>query len=307
MNSSPYIKSQYASTEDQPHSSGQDVTIAYPKRETRKHRTVLVEINSRDRNPRQYNSPSQFRWRFYRPLKDLVSIQIAGGALPSRLYNINCGWNQFTFVEDGIRSNITIEPGHYDYQSLATAIAGQLNLISGKKNSYSVQFSSSSGKMIVTKNHGSASFGLLFATGDFLDQYDQNNALQYVKSPARLWGFGKEDIYDVDGVLRSPFAADIDFLIHKVYVYLNNENTQDLGIIERSAGRQQPHAIIYMDPCCGSYKFLNKETFEPIFASFPAAVSRMATLDVSLRDEFDRLIDLNGRDFTLVLEIVYLD
>jgi len=30
----------------------------------------------------------------------------------------------------------------------------------------------------------------------------------------------------------------------------------------------------------------------------------MTTLDISLRDEFNRVIDLNGRDFTLLLEMV---
>lgn len=293
--------------EGTPHSSGQDVTIAQPKRESRKKRTVLMEINSRDRNGKQYPNPSQFRWRLYRPLKDIVSIQIAGGSIPSQLYNIDCGWNSVTFVEDGVRTNITIEPGHYNFQSLATAIAGQLNAIEGKKNSYSVQFSASSGKMIVTRNYGDAIFGFLFETGDYVDQYDQNNTLQNVRSPARIWGFGRMDAYSTDGIIRSPFSADIDYTIHRIYVYFNNENTQDLGTIERSVGRQQPHAIIYMDASYGNYKFLNKETFEPIFLSFPAAISRLATLDVSLRNEFDQIINLNGRDFTLLLEMVVLD
>jgi hypothetical protein len=291
-----------------PYSSGQDVTLAYPKRKERKERTVLLEINSRDRNVKQFPNPTQFRWRLYRPLKDILRIQIAGGSIPSKLYNINCGWNKFTFIEGTVRHTITIEPGFYDYQALGTVIASQLNAISGKKNSYSVQFSTTTGKMILTKNHGPESFGLLFATGDFVDQYDQNNALQQVHSPAQFLGFTKADYFDSGtGVITSPFPADVNFLNSRIYVYLNNENTQDIGTIERSAGRQQPHAIIYMDECCGSYKFLNKETFEPIFCSFPAAISRTATLDIALRDEFDRLVDLNGREFTLLLEMTVLD
>jgi hypothetical protein len=292
-----------------PHSSGQDVTIAYPKRSERKKLTVLLEINSRDRNVKQYPNSANFRWRLFRPLKDIVSIQISGGAIPSKLYNLNCGWNSFTFVEDGIRYNLTLTPGYYTYQSLSIAIADLLNGIAGKKNSYTVQFSSSTGKMILTKNHGIATFGLLFATGDYVDLYDQNNTLQMVNSPAKLWGFTKADYYNdpASGSLTSPFSADIDFLLNRIYVYLNNDNNQDIGTIERSAGRQQPHAIIYMDECCGNYKYLNKETFEPTYLAWPAAISRTATIEVSLRDEFDRLIDLNGRDFTLLLEVVFLD
>ena len=292
---------------DKPHSSGQEVTIAYPKRSERHNRTTLIEINSRDRNVRQYPNATQFRWRLFRPLKDIVSIQVSGGSLPSKLYNMNTGWNKFTFIEDGIRYNLTIEPGRYTYDALATQIANALNSISGKKNSYSVQFSTLTGKMIITKSHGDASFGLLFATGDFLDLYDQNNALQMINSPAYLWGFARGDYYDSDGVLTSPNSADINFLVSRVYIFINSENNQDVSTVERGVGRTQPHAIIYMDECCSDYKFLNKETFEPTFFAFPAAISRTATLDISLRDEFDRCIDINGREFTLLLEVVYLD
>lgn len=295
-------------TERPPYSSGQDVTIAYPKRKDRNQRTVLLEVNSRDRNVRQYPNPAQFRWRLYRPLKDIISLQISGGTIPSRLYNMDQGWNSFTFFEDGNRYNLTIEPGRYDYGSLATQIANQLNSVSGKKNSYSVQFSGSTGKMIVTRNHGTANFGFLFLTGDYVDLYDQNNTLQHVNSPARFWGFGRADIFDNGtGIIVSPNSADLDFLTNRIYVFINNENTQDLGTIERSVGRNQPHAIVYLDECCGNYKFLNKETFEPLFSSTPAPMARMATLEVSLRDEFDRLVDLNGRDFTLLLEVTFLD
>jgi hypothetical protein len=293
-------------TESPPHSSGQDVTIAYPKKENRKRRTILLEINSRDRNVKQYPNPSQFRWRLFRPLKDIVSLQISGGSIPARLYNINTGWNKFTFIESNVRFNITIDPGTYNYQSLALAIGNAITKVNG--NSYSVQFSTTTGRMIITRNQGNpVPFGLLFETGDFVDLYDQNNTLTLINSPAHLWGFGKKDYYSVDGVLTSPYSADIDFLLNRVYVFLNAENNSDIATIERGVGRIQPHAIIYMDECCNNYKFLNKESFEPNFVSYPAPIARMATLDVSLRDEFDRCIDLNGRDFTLLLEVVYLD
>lgn len=288
--------------------SGQEITIPYPKQKDRKRRTILLEINSRDRNSKLYEKSSEFRWRLFRPLKDVTQIQIAGGSIPSCMYNINLGWNQLTFQEDGVNYNITLEPGKYTFQTLSVEFSNQLNTLSGLQNKYSVSFNTITGKTTVTRTANNKSFKLMFGTGDFVDYYDQAHTLQKINCPAYLLGFLKNDYSsDSSGSITSPNIADLDFILTRIYLYLNHDNTQDLGIIERAVGRQQPHAIIYMDTCSGNYKFLNKETYEPLFQAKPAPIARMATLDIALRDEFDRLIDLNGRDFTLLLEVEYCE
>ena len=288
-------------------SSGQQVTIAYPKRNERREVTLLVEINSRDRNLVQYPNPSEFRWRLYRPLKDVVKIQIAGGTIPGCLYNLNTGWNQFTFQEATQKWNVTIPPGRYTYETLCTKLASVLNSLTGITNTYSVSIEGTTGVFTLTRTAGAATFAFLFKTGDYVDFYDQNNTLQKINTPAKLFGFGRDDYFNTGATIVAPFVVDLEFLLNRAYLYLNHDNTQDLNTIERSVGRQQPHAIIYFDELRNNYKFLNKETFEPLYSSYPAPISRMATLEIALRDEFDRCVDLNGRDFTLLLEIVFLD
>jgi len=288
-------------------SSGQQVTIAYPKRNERRETTVLLEINSRDRNIVQYPAPSEFRFRLFRPLKDVVKIQIAGGTIPGCLYNINNGWNVFTFQEGNQKWNPTIPPGRYAYESLCKIFASTLNSLPGITNTYIVTIDSTTGIFTLQRATGAASFALLFRTGAFVDFYDQNNTLQKINTPAKLLGFGREDYVNTGAVLQSPFIVDLDFLLNRCYLYINHDNTQDLNTIERSVGRQQPHAIIYFDELRNNYKFLNKETFEPLFSSYPAPISRIATFEISVRDEFDRCVDMNGRDFTILLEVVYLD
>ena len=289
-------------------SSGQQVTIAYPKRSERREVTLLVEINSRDRNLVQYPNPSEFRFRLYRPLKDIVKIQLAGGVIPGCLYNLNTGWNQFTFLEGSRRWNVTIPPGRYTYETLCTKLASALNSLLGVTNVYAVTIDAITGIFQLQRTGGTASFGFLFTTGDFVDFYDQNNTLQKINSPAKLLGFGRADYFSNSGsTITAPFVVDLEFILNRAYLYINHDNTQDLNTIERSVGRQQPHAIIYFDELRNNYKFLNKETFEPLYSSYPAPISRIATLEIALRDEFDRCIDLNNRDFTLLLEIVYLD
>jgi hypothetical protein len=289
-------------------SSGQQVTIAYPKRSERREVTLLIEINSRDRNLIQYPNPSEFRFRLYRPLKDIVKIQLAGGTVPGCLYNLNAGWNSFTFQEGVKKWNVTIPPGRYTYETVCTTVASVLNTLSGITNTYSTIINATSGVFTLQRATGTASFAFLFATGDFVDFYDQNNTLQKINSPAKLLGFSRGDYVSGTGsTITAPYIVDLEFILNRAYLYINHDNTQDLNTIERSVGRQQPHAIIYFDDVRNNYKFLNKETFEPLYLSYPAPISRIATLEIALRDEFDRCIDLNGRDFTLLLEVVYLD
>lgn len=292
---------------DIPQSSGQQVTIAYPKRSERKEITQLIEINSRDRNILQYPNSSEFRMRLYRPLKDIVRIQIAGGTIPGCLYNINTGWNQFTFQEGGKRWNVSVPPGRYTYETLCTKLASVLNTLPGIANTYIVSIDSTTGLFTLSRNTGTATFALLFLTGDYVDFYDQNNTLQKINTPAKLFGFGRADYSNIGGSILAPNVVDLEFLLNRCYIYINHDNTQDLNTVERSVGRQQPHAIVYFDELRNNYKFLNKETFEPLYSAWPAAISRIATLDISIRDEFDRCVDFNGRDFTLLLEIVTLD
>lgn len=303
---SSYEKAGFVSA-GQVQSSGQQVTIAYPKRNERREVTLLVEINSRDRNIVQYPNASEFRFRLYRPLKDIVKIQLAGGTVPGCLYNLNTGWNQFTFQEGTTKWNVTIPPGRYTYETLCSKLASVLNTLPGITNTYVVTIDATTGVFQLERTAGVATFAFLFQTGDYIDFYDQNNTLQKINTPAKLLGFGRADYTNVGTTITAPFIVDLEFLLNRAYVYINHDNTQDLNTIERSVGRQQPHAIIYFDELRNNYKFLNKETFEPLYSSYPAPISRIATIEIALRDEFDRCIDLNGRDFTLLLEVVYLD
>lgn len=289
-------------------SSGQEVTAPYRARCERKERTVYVEVNSRDRNVRSYPNPSEFRVRLFKPLKDITSIRICGGTIPSTPYNINAGWNSFTLLEGTTRFTITIPPGRYTYTQLATSLAAIINTTSGITNSYSVQFSNITGKFTLSRTAGASTFSLLFLTGDFVDVVDSNNTIQQINSPAKLFGFERADYAsNTNNEIQSPNSADLNFLSTRIYVYFNHDNAQDIGCIDRSIGKHQPHTIIYMDDPGQNHKFLNKETFEPMFESYPSPISRISTLDVALRDEFDNLIDLAGRDYTLLLEICYLD
>lgn len=289
-------------------SSGEAVTLPYQKRSGRKEVITLIEINSRDRNIVSYPKSSSFRVRLYRPLKDIVKVQIAGGTIPGCLYNINTGWNIFTFQEATKQWDVVIPPGKYTYETLCTTLASALNGLSGISNVYSISINGTTGILTINRTAGTAVFSMLFLSGNYVDFYDQNNTLQKINTPAKLFGFGRADYSNGSGsTITAPNVVDLDFLLNRCYLYINHDNTQDLNTIERSIGRQQPHAIIYFDELRNNYKFLNKETYEPLYSSYPAPISRISTLDISFEDEFNRIVDFNGRDFSLLLEVISLE
>lgn len=288
------------------HSSGQDILLPLGPSK-RKHHTMLLEINSRDRNLVAYPSSSNFRVAFQRPLKDVCSIQIVGGTIPTKIFNIDQAWNKFTFQESATSYTVTLTPGRYTTTQLASQLATQLNSLGGS-NTYTCSVLPTTDQLVITRATGTASFTLLFASGIYQDLFNQQFALETIRSPRKLLGFGYDDyISNSSGTITSPMAMDVDFLLNRVYVFVNHNSQQDLGMIERSIGKWNPHAIVYMDEPSLTYKTLTKDLFQPTYTATPTPIARIATLDISLRDEFHNILNLNGRDFTLLLEISYLN
>jgi hypothetical protein len=96
-------------------------------------------------------------------------------------------------------------------------------------------------------------------------------------------------------------------LIGKLYLHLNADNSVEINRVERGAGRRDCFHIIYLDQLRDGYYSLNKDIHAPIFYSAPAPIARITTLNISIRDEFYRLVELGKHDFTLMFEITYLD
>ena len=154
--------------------SGQNILLPSIAK-ARIRRTVLLEVNSRDRNIRSYPTSTDFRWKLFRPLKDVLSIQIVGGTVPTRFFNIDSGWNKFTFKEASTRYTVTLTPGVYTNAQLVTEVQNKLNAIAAT-NTYVVSQSPTTDQLTITATGGDT-FALLFSSGDFVDLYDNNNAL----------------------------------------------------------------------------------------------------------------------------------
>jgi hypothetical protein len=287
--------------------SGQQVLLPESTRKQRKERKVTVAVNSRDRNIGANYDSNDFRWTFRRPLKDVVSIELVNGCIPADLYNVGPAWGSFTFGETGTVWNTSIPPGQYTAVTLAAQLQTTLNGLAGKANTYTVTYSDITKFMMISAS-GPKQFIFYFATGNHIDELDSHTgAIQSIKCPAKLFGFEFFDYTSSGGVITPPRRMDPDFCLSRVYLHLNADNSIELNRIEMGAGRKDCFHILFMDQVKDGYYTLNKELHMPIYISSPAPIARIATLNVSIRDEFYRHVDLGSHDFTLMFEITYLD
>lgn len=284
--------------------SGQQILLPEVSKGKRKQRTITVAVNSIDRNISVDPNTNQFRWTFRRPLKDILSIELVNGFVPADIYNINTGWNIFTFGETTTLWTVTLTPGQYTPAQLCSELQTQLNGLSGVGNSYTVAYSSVTKKMTVTAT-GGTDFTFYFKTTPYRD-FLESGSLTSVNCPARIFGFATSD-YTASGSIVAPNRMDPDLFLKKLYLHLNADNSIELNRIELGAGRKDCFHILFLDQITDGYYPLNKDLHTPIFYSSPAPIARMAQLTVSIRDEFYRLVDLGQHDFTLMFEITFIE
>jgi hypothetical protein len=287
----------------QARTSGQDVLQTVPK--GRKQKTTLLEVNSRDRDIRKYPISNDFRWKLQTPLKDVLSVQVVGGSIPSRIFNVDAGWNAFTFREASKVYTVTLKPGTYTSAQFCSEVSAELNGLADISNSYIASTNPTTDQFVLTRT-GSQSFSLLFATTSYSDLFEGDTLLK-INSPRKMMGFAVADYVNTGDTITSPYASEVDFLQNRIFLYLNQSTAQDMGTISRSNGKLRPHAVIYMDMPGQSYKTFTRDLFMPTYTSQPAPIGKINTLDISLRDEYDRVINLNNRDWSVLLEIVYID
>jgi len=291
----------------EPTSSGQHVLMKDQTKIKKALRRTTIVVNSRDRNIIRDRDSNAFRFHLSRPLKDVLSIELVSGCVPGFFFNINLGWNTFTFIEGSKPYTITLTPGLYTDSTLLVELQTQLNSIAGKRNTYIISQNPNTRRMQITSTNV-ISYKIMFYTGLSHDQIDLNMlSITSMNTPARLLGFGLQDyVCDGSGILKGVLPMDINNFLNRMYLHLESDG-RNLSRMEVGAGKQDCFHIFYVIPGESDYIFLNKETDHPIFESSPAPISRITTLEVSLRDEFNRPLDINRRDYSLVFEITHLE
>lgn len=296
-------------------SSGQHLLMPNRAPQSRKEQTILVEVSSRDRNYLQRVASNPIRFQFARPLKDVRQVELISGTIPAKPYNIVDGANCFTFQEGDPNGKntcnewvICIPPGHYTELTFLQKLNQLFCRLCGL-NVYCWTIDCETNTLILTRTAGDAPFAFLFFSGaNTADEIDRSDG-QFLKqnTPALQMGFDLADYHNKDCYIASPFPIDLCSSINRLYLYVNLENSKDLGIIERGAGRRWPFAIIYLDDETCGYKYLNKDTLTPVSFSLPQPIARLNTMEIDFRDEWYRPVNFNGKDFSLLLNFTVLE
>lgn len=290
-------------------SSGQHVLMPNRPPSTRKEYSVMVEASSRDRNYLNQVKSNPLRFQLQRPLKDVRSIELISGTVPANPCQLTHQNNKFDFKEGSSIFHITITPGYYILPGLLTEIQDKINA-SGVSSLYTVTPITlvDGDHVLFTSNNATLSFGLMFLSGISSDQIDRSDGyLLQQHTPALLLGFDISDFFSQSGQILSVYPYDLQTSLTRLYLYIDFNTSQDIGTIERGAGRRSPFAIIYLDTQTNGYKFLNKETVTPIHYNLPQPCSRVQAINIEFRDEFYHLIDFNGKDFSLLFQFTCLE
>jgi len=294
-------------------SSGQHVIMPNRHPSTRTPYIVLVEVNSRDRNFNNQIASNPLRFQFARPLKDIRTVELISGTIPAYPYCLNNENNKFTFQEGTASWTVTLPVGSYMASTLLIILSNALNALPGIQNTYTIDYNmcTKPGNLYIkATNSGTVlDYSFLFLSGYYQDSIDRSDGyLLRTNTPALLYGFDISDYYsNPDGTLTSPYPIDPVTALTRLYLYIDFDNSQNLGCIERGAGRRQPFAIIYLDDHSNGYKFLNKDTLTPASYSLPQPYARLQTMNIEFRDEFFRLVNFNGKEFSLLLQLTLLE
>ncbi|NBO72636.1 hypothetical protein EBV26_19510 [bacterium] len=253
-----------------------------------------------------------------------MSIELTNGTIPSYIYNIQKGWGSFTFTETGgPTATVTLTPGFYTESQLLAELQAQLNAISGKLNTYTVTQKVLHGRNTrhIQISGTTTTFVIQFYSGNFKDELDLNTlAYMAINTPARLLGFGYDDYisgydYSQGAPVETPsdpytmigvLPMDLDNFLTRIYLHVEADG-RNLDRMENGAGRRDCFHIFYIQNGQTDYTLLDKETDHSIFESSPSPIARISNLEISIRDEFGRPLDLNMRELNLIFEITHLE
>lgn len=270
-----------------------------------KERLVRVEVSSNDRDVCVWPATSEFAWTFPYPLKNVRSARIVGGVVPVPLYTIDTPFNSFTFqTSAGARKTVSFTPGTYTAATMASTLATLLTAADGVRT-YTTAIDPLTGVLTITSS-GSGGFGLLFGTGDYKNSYDPG--LLSMKNPALLMGFTDKDATTTGTTLSATYPAVVGPPT-RLYIYVNYDATMDMRSVLRGAGREEPTGILYCsdtDTVVANWKSLHHDSFD--FVLEPnTIIPRIRTMNITIRDEFYNLVNLNNRAVNLLFEFTVLD
>lgn len=244
-----------------------------------------IVINSEDRLNYSGTTSTNFRIQVANPVKSrIVGYGLKSAIIPKTNYNIPAIRNEFE-IEDSVDTKVvTVPAGNYTMTELLTTIQGILNGFG--VDTYTLTYSSLTGKVTFTSTFATFILNpnLIFQQGSVLYKLGFNPNTAYTA---------------VAGTLTAPNVADISGIkevfikIKQLTQYMSNTTNSSLNFKVDFGG------------CFGSIVYFADEAkYHQYFNVSQDTIQAIGFYDVSLVDIYGVPVDINGRDWSFVLQLV---
>lgn len=236
-----------------------------------------VILRSKDRTNYNNTSSSDFELELKEPIESGV-YQLVYGSIPNTFYNVPStnNMNKFVIFETDTEYTITITPGNYTASSLATELETQLDA-SAATNTFTVTYSSATGKLTFTTNTSDVEFRF----GTY--QYDS----------AEILGFNFETFTATTGGNEAPNVVNLAHQ-HAFICEVNHIN----NFYSSSNSNNMSFYIPFDVGASDVLTFKQDHQFKQTIRFF----QNENHIKIILRDSESRLVDLNGANFELVIQ-----
>lgn len=242
---------------------------------------IQAVVNSKDRLTPLTSTPEDFTWSFNKPITRVTEVFIDFVEIPYSFYAINSTTNVLIF-DDGSAS-VSITPGNYTASSLALEIASQMN-----NNVYftgynvSATFSPITLKMTIT---ATSPFKINSITSQPTSTFSP--LLGFLSDSASSTSVIGDSCINIAGT--NYIYIKSDYLTRPIShhtLYANDSYHDVLAVIPINVS---PGDVVINNPRV-SLRYAYKLSIQPT-----------DTIDFTLYDEFDNIIDLNGLDWCMYI------
>jgi hypothetical protein len=248
--------------------------------------SILLNINTHDLN---ISNTSNFNIQFDALQLDHHNdyhVALVSYNIPYSWYNISAAQNnnQFRYSRDAGVSfrTVTIPDGNYGIEDLNLEIDDLIVADGGV-----------TGKIIFYADYNSLRVDLEITDANYQVDFIDGNS----NNPRVIMGFNSL-IYTTVGVERAPNGANVTNNIDSVSI---NCSIVDSGSVLLN-NRQSSSLFHITDYASGPGSYLTGRPSHPVYLPVNVA-GNIHNLSISIRDQSDRIIDLNGENVTLSLHI----
>lgn len=242
-----------------------------------------ILISSENRTNPNNSSSTNFSIQLSNPINERYLLYaLKAATIPKTYYNIDSPRNTFTITDSTGLQNIVVPIGNYTIAQLITEIENQLNALA--VDTYTVTYNTISAKITITSTFAGFEINPTLATlqGLILDQLGFNLGVTYTGASITA-----PNVLDISGI------KNVYIVISEFTQYLRNTTNAFQNFKVQMNG--QFGDIIYWTDESGYHQYFNIQ---------PSNRSNIRTLNIRLVDEYGIDINLNGREWQFILQLI---